>query len=236
MNQHDQELENLKSQYEYLLSEKDKELQKFVQEFKDYHSQKKQEIHATREEVINLYKICKKMNTVIENVEKGVYTNGIRSAYIPQREKPKLPDRFTNKILSKILNKTKSISSQSQMLKGEEDVSVQEAEDLFEGEDIISSAYKRGSGQIDDSGVVSATAKNTQILGSEGIRKETLDGLISERDKYKTMYQQEVKKNNNNKIVIESQKRIIEKNKVGMMTNKIGGKDMMRPKTQGRFY
>ena len=36
-----------------------------------------------------------------------------------------------------------------------------------------------------------------RIEGSEGIRKETLESLIAERDKYKIMYQNEVKKNNN---------------------------------------
>jgi RPA family protein len=39
-NQHKKELSNLKTQYEYLLSEKEKEFEKFVGEFKVYHSQK----------------------------------------------------------------------------------------------------------------------------------------------------------------------------------------------------
>ena len=74
-----------------------------------------------------------------------------------------------------------------------------------------------------------------RIEGAEGIRKETLESLIAERDKYKSMYQNEVKKNNNSKIVIESQKRLIERTKVETITKKVGGYDMMRPKTQGRF-
>ena len=49
------------------------------------------------------------------------------------------------------------------------------------------------------------------------------------------MYQNEVKKNNNSKIVIESQKRLIERTKVETITKKVGVYDMMRPKTQGRF-
>lgn len=234
MTQHEQEIENLKSQYEYLLSEKQKELEKFVKEFKEYHSSKKDEIHATRNEVVNLYKICKKMNTIIENVEKGVYTNGIRSAYIPKKEKPKLPDRFSNKVLSKVLNKTKVASSQSQFLK-EEDTEEIEDEEILAGDEIITSAYKRPSAQLDNSVGQPSAPKTTKIIGSEGVRKETLENLITEGDKYKSMYQAEVKKNNNNKIVIESQKRLLDKSKLNMMTNKIGGKDMMRPKTQGRF-
>lgn len=55
--QHKKELSNLKSQYEYLLSEKEAELEKFVNEFKQYHNQKKDEIHTARDEIIDLYKV-----------------------------------------------------------------------------------------------------------------------------------------------------------------------------------
>jgi hypothetical protein len=53
------------------------------------------------------------------------------------------------------------------------------------------------------------------------VRKETLDQLIAERDKFKHMYQAEVKKNNNSKIVIESQKRLIDRTKI---ESKVQGK------------
>lgn len=55
-NEHKKEITNLKEQYEYLLSEKEKELEKFVNEFKEYHAQKKTEIHDAREEIVALYK------------------------------------------------------------------------------------------------------------------------------------------------------------------------------------
>lgn len=73
------------------------------------------------------------------------------------------------------------------------------------------------------------------MIAPDGVRKETLDQLIAERDKYKTMYQNEVKKNNNSKIVIESQKRLLDRSKVETMAKKAGGYDMMRPSTQSRF-
>ena len=38
--QHKKEIENLKNQYEYLLKEKEQQLEKFVEEFKQYHAQK----------------------------------------------------------------------------------------------------------------------------------------------------------------------------------------------------
>ena len=180
-----------------------------------------------------------KLAKVIENVEQGVYTNGIRSAYIPHREIPKIPDRFTNKFLNKALNKTKTILSQSKVFNVEEtgEIRPESGEGELEADAILKEAYKRPSAQLDDSALNSAGSnKGGKIVGSDGIRKETLDQLIAERDKFKAMYQTEVKKNNNNKIVIESQKRLLERKKVNILTNKVGGKDMMRPKTQGRFY
>lgn len=224
--QHKKEITNLKAQYEYLLKEKEKEFEKFVNEFKTYHAQKKDEIHTAREEIVNLYKICKKQQKIIENVENGVYTNGIRSAYIPQKEKPKIPDRYTSKFLSKALNKSRTVTTPKDQYDdqsyAEGDM---EAETIKEG--------KRSTGQMNES--VEGSSPSPKILGSEGVRKETLEQLIADRDKYKSMYQSEVKKNNNNKIVIESQKRLLERTKVETMAKKVGGIDMMRPRTQGRF-
>lgn len=227
--QHKKEISNLKAQYEYLLNEKEKEFEKFVNEFKQYHSHKKEEIHTAREEIVNLYKVCKKLQGVIENVEKGVYTNGIRSAYIPQKEKPKIPDRYTLKFLNKALNKSKVETSKS--WKREDTVMDKAVSDDEKEADAIMQKIQKN----DSADSKSDSKDSKQIVGSEGVRKETLDQLIAERDRYKTLYQNEVKKNNNSKIVIESQKRLIERTKVESMAKKAGGYDLMRPKTQSRF-
>jgi len=173
---------------------------------------------------------------VVDNVEKGVYTNGIRSAYIPQLEKPKIPDRHTTKFLNKALNKAKTILSKSKLNITEDygEGKDPSGEGEIEADAILQEVYKRPSTQLDNSAINSAGS--AKISGSEGVRKETLDQLIAERDKYKMMYQSEIKKNNNSKIVIESQKRLLERTKVGKTNNRIGGKDMTRPQTQGRFY
>jgi hypothetical protein len=54
--EHEKEITNLKNQYEYLLKEKEKDFEKFVNEFKEYHAQKKEEIRNAREEIVSLYK------------------------------------------------------------------------------------------------------------------------------------------------------------------------------------
>eukprot|EP00343_Euplotes_focardii_P003819 CAMPEP_0205812906 /NCGR_PEP_ID=MMETSP0205-20121125/17521_1 /ASSEMBLY_ACC=CAM_ASM_000278 /TAXON_ID=36767 /ORGANISM="Euplotes focardii, Strain TN1" /LENGTH=77 /DNA_ID=CAMNT_0053094375 /DNA_START=87 /DNA_END=320 /DNA_ORIENTATION=+ len=55
--QHQKEVDNLKNQYEYLLQDKEKQLEKFVNEFKEYHTQKKDEIQIARVEIIHLYSV-----------------------------------------------------------------------------------------------------------------------------------------------------------------------------------
>jgi len=231
--QHKREVTNLKEQYEYLLSEKEKELEKFVNEFKVYHAQKKGEIHNARDEIVNLYKVCKKLNKVVENVENGVYSNGIRSAYIPQKDKAKIPDRYECKFLNKALNCTKTITTAKTWKHNEED----ERASIIEGEyEVAGTAMrdtqKRSSKTMNDS---NADSNGVKSLASEGAKKESIEQIISERDKFKSMYQSEVTKNNNNMIVIQSQKRLLEKTKVETMAKKAGSYGMMRPKTQGRF-
>lgn len=152
--QHKREISNLKAQYEYLLAEKEKEFENFVAEFKTYHTQKKEEIHTAREEIVALYKACKKQQTIIENVENGVYTNGIRSAYIPQREKPKIPDRYTTKFLSKALNKIKTASTTQWNKQDDENYargSIAEGDGEESPDIMLKEAQKRGSSKFNES-------------------------------------------------------------------------------------
>ena len=103
---------------------------------------------------------------------------------------------------------------------------------------LLKESMRKSTIKREDSGTGSQTDKDKKaenIIGGDAVRKETLDQLIADRDKYKALYQNEIKKNNNSKIVIESQKRLLERTKVESMTKKAGGYDMMRPKTQSRF-
>ncbi len=45
-----------------------------------------------------------------------------------------------------------------------------------------------------------------KIKEYEGVRPETIDELVEERNKFKTLYQNEMKKANNQRVTIESQK------------------------------
>ena len=90
-------------------------------------------------------KSANKQQKLIENIENGVYTNGIRSAYIPQKEKPKIPDRYNTKFLSKALGKLKiTTSGKDSKLDdfGKGSIAEGDAEDE---DSILNEVQKRGS-------------------------------------------------------------------------------------------
>ena len=174
-----------------------------------------------------------KQKQIIENVELGVYSNGIRSAYIPNKEKPRIPDKSDTKFLSKALNKIKLNSTSKDFYHQEEEEDEQVDEELVENDANVYARRSTLKNEESRSGSQGSKKKGPDyITNTEGVRKETIDQLIAERDKFRTMYQAEVKKNNNSKIVIESQKRLIDRTKIESMSRKAGGYDMMRPHTQ----
>ena len=119
----------------------------------------KDEVHNAREEIINLYKVCKKQAKIIENIENGVYTNGIRSAYIPQREKPKVPDRYSTKFLSKALNKLKTTTSgKDSKIDDYAKGSIAEG-DIEDDDTILNEMKKKGTRQFTETGSVPHDSK-----------------------------------------------------------------------------
>jgi hypothetical protein len=117
--------------------------------------------------------------------------------------------------LTKALNKSiKATTTKNWSKIEDENVEYQGGGGLDESNAIL----KQALGQHADSATGSHESKKT---GGGEVRKETLDQLIAERDKFKHMYQAEVKKNNNSKIVIESQKRLIDRTKI---ESKVQGK------------
>lgn len=105
----------------------------------------KEEITTAREEIISLYKVCKKQQRLIEDIENGVYTNGIRSTYVPQKDKPKIPDRYNTKFLNKALNKLKiATSGKDSKLDDYGKGSIAEG-DAEDEDSILNEVQKRGS-------------------------------------------------------------------------------------------
>jgi F0F1-type ATP synthase membrane subunit b/b' len=78
---------NLKSEHKNQLDSKIAELQKFVNEFKVYHAQKKTEVHLARKELISLYNHSKQQTGFINSILDGKMTGRLKAG----EEKLKTP-------------------------------------------------------------------------------------------------------------------------------------------------
>jgi hypothetical protein len=67
------EIQNLKSQYEYWLNEKDKALSGFVESFNSYRNKKSEQLRMAEKEIVKLYEYTEQIEQILDNVEKGVY-------------------------------------------------------------------------------------------------------------------------------------------------------------------
>ena len=90
---HQRQMANLKEQYEYMINDREKEIARFLKEFEDYSKGKKAKTEKLQAETKNLYEIALKQNQLIQNIEDGVYNNGIRPVLIPQDDRVSTPNR-----------------------------------------------------------------------------------------------------------------------------------------------
>ena len=103
----------MKEQHTTALQEKEAELQKFVAEFKEYHQNKKDEIHEARRELVSLYQHCQKQSKCIKYCVDGKYTQGKKSVNIPIKERVKPIDLHKYKYLVKVMKKGKQLNDDS---------------------------------------------------------------------------------------------------------------------------
>jgi hypothetical protein len=100
------ELVNIKNQYDYFLSEKDKSLSSFVENFNKYRTKKTEQLRMAEQEIVKLYDYTEKIEVILDNVEKGVYqvqkkqgtkggfsTTGVLSSAITTRPHSSLEQR-----------------------------------------------------------------------------------------------------------------------------------------------
>lgn len=67
------EISNMKKQYDYWLQEKDKALSGFVDAFNLYRNKKTEQLRMAEQEIVKLYEYTEQIETILDNVEKGVY-------------------------------------------------------------------------------------------------------------------------------------------------------------------
>jgi myosin heavy subunit len=97
--------DNLKTQYEHRLDVKNQELAKFQEEAQHQYCKKKDINKRLKQELLELHNTCSKQAAVIEKIESGSYSNGIRSFHIPQKDKPAPLARIRFPLLYKYLDK-----------------------------------------------------------------------------------------------------------------------------------
>lgn len=68
------ELNNLKKQYEHWMCEKDKALSGFVDAFNLYRNKKIEQLTMAEGEIVRLYDYTEQLETILDNVEKGKYS------------------------------------------------------------------------------------------------------------------------------------------------------------------
>lgn len=70
---HAQEIVNIRKQYEYYLTEKDKALSGFVEAFNAYRNKKSEQLRMAEREIVHLYDYTEQIEIILDNVEKGKY-------------------------------------------------------------------------------------------------------------------------------------------------------------------
>ncbi|KAL4466133.1 hypothetical protein ABPG74_004370 [Tetrahymena malaccensis] len=96
--------DNMKTQYEFHLKQKNEEIEKYVDQMKKYKQKKKSESELLRKEILELYDIWFQQNKIIQKIEIGHYSGGKKSFNIPSRDKPNQPNRTSFQLLFKLLD------------------------------------------------------------------------------------------------------------------------------------
>mmetsp|Transcript_15441 Transcript_15441/g.13175 ORF Transcript_15441/g.13175 Transcript_15441/m.13175 type:complete len:137 (-) Transcript_15441:290-700(-) len=88
-------------------------MEKYAREAKDYARNQKKTINELKSEVMELYTCVDKHSKLVDKIENGAFSGGIKSFFIPKQEKPTLPQRGSYPHLYKMLDdKKKMVSSQ----------------------------------------------------------------------------------------------------------------------------
>ncbi|KAM3128358.1 hypothetical protein pb186bvf_019548 [Paramecium bursaria] len=225
-----------KTQYEYFLNEKNNEIEKFLAQFKDYRLKKKQQYinnkgHRSknyRKNCLDLFDICTKQAKVIEKIENGGYSAGIKSFSIPKQDKPNLPIRSKHKNLFKCIdNRSTSLTLTKKNTINEKTIrntpknirQSQTQKDYIT--DILDTAQLD---QLNFHMMDLSTLRNYAIKLRDMIKeqqdqftqvqdklKNQIASAIKERDEIQTKYNVESRKYNSTRVVIESQNRLLSK-------------------------
>ena len=114
-NEHIEKLESIKAQFEDLCARKRDDLEQSAIAFERYLHVKNSRIEEMRHELVSLYELSIRHDTIIQKVENGTYSNGIVTMRIPEKDKQMITLPTQNRFpeLFKTLAKVKHLTSQS---------------------------------------------------------------------------------------------------------------------------
>ncbi|CAK59355.1 unnamed protein product (macronuclear) [Paramecium tetraurelia] len=206
-------LQDSTEQYEKYLQKKNEEIDHFIHQFKKYQEKKKMQIRDMKSELFELYDVVMKTFRVIEKIENGAYSSGIRSFNIPAMDKPHIPTRNKFKNLFKYLDQRSLKNTKQDGIKEKVILQPLQKSQFLEHTDIKMNiidmqepTLRQFASMIRDE-LVSVLAREKE-LQKRVIQLETLQSnndlntLVKERDEYKQLYLQEVKKMNQSKRII----------------------------------
>lgn len=113
--EHLEKLDNIKSQFEDLCARKRDDLEQSAIAFERYMFVKNSRIEEMRNELIALYELSIRHDTIIQKVENGTYSHGIVTMRIPEKDKQTITLPTQNRFpeLFKTLAKVKHLTTQT---------------------------------------------------------------------------------------------------------------------------
>ncbi|CAD8116124.1 unnamed protein product [Paramecium sonneborni] len=206
-------LQDSTDQYEKYLQKKNEEIEHFINQFKKYQEKKKMQIRDIKSETFDLFDIVMKTFRVIEKIENGAYSSGIRSFNIPATDKPQIPTRNRFKNLFKYLDERSLNNTKQDGTKAKVTLQPMQMSQFLESNyiklnltEMHEPTLRQFANMIRDEFVqVLAREKELQkrVVELEILQSNNdLNTLIKERDEYKQLYLQEVKKVNQSKRII----------------------------------
>ncbi|CAD8100924.1 unnamed protein product [Paramecium primaurelia] len=223
--EYNKSLDHYKFQYEQKLNAKVEEIESFLNQFKKYREKKKSQINEIVEELLDLYDIITKQGKVIDKIETGGYSGGLKSFSIPKQDKPNLPNKVKHKNLFHFLE-TKSVTATLTKKASNVEKTIKTATKQLrqsQSQIILEIDYN----QLDSINFMSMdfstlrTYANKlremikelqdQITVNSDKFKQQIAQLQRERDDAQQKYNMESRKYNQTRVVIESQNRILSK-------------------------
>lgn len=113
--EHLEKLDNIKSQFDDLCARKRDDLEQSAIAFERYLFVKNSRIEELRNELVSLYELSIRHDTIIQKVENGTYSHGIVTMRIPEKDKQMITLPTQNRFpeLFKTLAKVKHLTAQS---------------------------------------------------------------------------------------------------------------------------